>query len=83
MIGIKISKIIGILHKLNYFFPKEILLIIYKSLIVPLLNYGLLLWGVNLKNIFRLQKKAIRLVKHNSYTSHTEPIFKEKRLLIN
>ena len=81
MIAIKISKIIGILHKLKYIFPKEILLIIYKSLIVPHLNYGLLLWGVNLKDIFLLQKKAIRLVTHNSYTSHTEPIFKENGLL--
>ena len=34
MIVIKISKIIGILHKLIYIFPKEILLIIYKSLII-------------------------------------------------
>ena len=59
MIAIKISKIIGILHKLKYIFPKEILLIIYKSLIVPHLNYGLLLWGVNLKDIFLFQKKAI------------------------
>ena len=42
MIAIKISKIIGILHKLKYIFPKEILLILYKSLIVPHLNYGLL-----------------------------------------
>ena len=42
------------------------------------MNIFLLLWGVNLKDIFLLQKKAIRLVTHNSYTSHTEPIFKEK-----
>ena len=81
MIAIKISKIIGILHKLKYISPKEILLILYKSLIVPHLNYVLLLWGVNLKDIFLLQKKAIRLVTHNSSTSHTEPIFKEKGLL--
>ena len=81
MIAIKISKIIGILHKLKYIFSKEILLIIYKSLIVPHLKNGLLLWGVNLKDIFLFQKKAIRLVTHNSYTSHTEPMFKEKRLL--
>ena len=40
-----------------------------------------IIWGVNLKDIFLLQKKAIRLVTHNSYTSHTEPIFKEKGLL--
>ena len=81
MIAIKISKIIGILHKLKYIFPKEILLIIYKSLIMPHLNYGLLLWGVNLKDIVLLQKKAIRLVTHNTYNSHTEPIFKENGLL--
>ena len=81
IIAIKISKINGILHKLKYIFPKEILLIIYKSLIVLHLNYGLLLWGVNLKNIFLLQKKAIRLVTHSSYTSHTEQIFNENGLL--
>ena len=45
MIAIKISKVIGILHKLKYIFPKNILLTIYKSLILPHLNYGLLLGG--------------------------------------
>ena len=48
---------------------------------MPHLNYGLLLWGVNLKDIFLLQKKVIRLVTHNIYSSHTEPIVKENRLL--
>ena len=43
MIAIKISKIIDILHKLKYVFHTEILIIIYKSLIVPHLNYGPLL----------------------------------------
>ena len=43
---------------------------------MPHLNYGRLLWGVNLKDIF-LQKKAIRLVTHNTCNSHTEPIFNE------
>ena len=37
--------------------------------------------GSKFKDIFLLQKKAIRLVMHNSYTSHTEPIFNEKGLL--
>ena len=43
--------------------------------------YRILLWGVNLKEIFLLQKKAIQLVTHNFYTSHTEPIFKGNGLL--
>ena len=42
MIVIKISKLFGILHKLKYIFSNEILLIIYKLLIMPHLNYGLL-----------------------------------------
>ena len=77
MIAIKISKVIGILHKLKYIFPKNILLKIYKSLILPHLNYSLLLWGVHLQDISVLQKKAIRVVTNNTYKSHTEPIFKE------
>ena len=81
MIAIKITKIIGILHKFKYIFLKEMFLIIYKSLIMPHLNYGLLFWGVKLKDIVLLQKKAIRLVTHNTYNSHTEPIFMENGLL--
>ena len=70
MIAIKISKVIGILHKLKYIFPKDILLTIYKSLILPHLNYGLLLWGVHLQDISVLQKKAVRVVTNNTYKSH-------------
>ena len=81
MISIKISKVIGILHKLKYIFPKDILLTIYKSLILPHLNCGLLLWGVHLQNICVLQKNAIRFVANNTYKLHTEPIFKEYGLL--
>ena len=64
--------------QVKYIFPKEIPLITYKLLIVPHLNYGLPLLGVNLKDLFLLQKKAIPLVMHNSYTSHTELIFKKR-----
>ena len=38
-------------------------------------------WGVNLKDIFLLPKKAIRLVTRNSYTSHTEPILRISNIL--
>ena len=81
MIAIKISKVIGILHNLKYIFPKDILLTMYKSLILPHLNYSLLLWGVHLQDISVLQEKAIRVVTNNTYKSHTEPIFKEYGLL--
>ena len=77
MIAIKISKVTGILHKLKYISPNDILPTDYKSLILQHLNYGLLLWGVHLQDISVLQKKAIRVVTNNTYKSHIEPILKK------
>ena len=43
MIRLKISKLIGILHRVKRLLPKTILITIYKSLITPPLNYGALI----------------------------------------
>ena len=45
--GLKIlqARINGILHKLKYIYPQNILITLYKSLFVPHINYGSLLWG--------------------------------------
>ena len=37
--------------------------------------------GPLLGRLFTLQKKAIRVVSHSDYLSHTDPIFKELKLL--
>ena len=47
-ISTKISRIIVLLHKLKYIFPKQVLHSIYNSLIMPHLNYSLLAWGIKL-----------------------------------
>ena len=54
MIAIKISKIIGILHKLEYIFPNEILLIIYKTLIM----FWLLIMGSKSKRYISSSEKT-------------------------
>ena len=41
----KISKVVGILYRLNNIFPKYILQTLYNSLIMSYINYSLLLWG--------------------------------------
>ena len=43
MITNKLSKITGVLHRLKYIYPQNILETIYKSLFVTHINYGLLL----------------------------------------
>ncbi len=81
MITTKLSKIIGILHRLKYIYPKQILLTIYNSLFVPHINYGSLVWGTTITRLNKLQKKAIRIITHSNYLAHTEPLLKQLNLL--
>ena len=53
----------------------------YNALILPHINYGLLLWGHQAHRIFKLQKKAIRIISLSKYNAHTSPIFKRLQLL--
>ncbi|NQX84229.1 MAG: reverse transcriptase family protein, partial [Mycoplasmataceae bacterium] len=58
---------------------------IYNSIFRPHLDYGLLAWGgvnkTKIKPIVTLQKKAIRNLANAHYIAHTEPIFKQYKLL--
>ncbi len=81
MVSHKLSKVVGILGRLKITYPKQALLHIYNSLFVSHLNYGLLLWGRVFEKIFKLQKKAIRIITHSEYLAHTEPLFKSLGLL--
>ena len=81
MIAIKLSKVIGILHKLKYIFPKDILLTIYKSLIFTTFELWHSVMGSTPARHFYAPEKAIRVVTNNTYKSQTQPIFKEYGLL--
>ena len=77
----KISKVVGILYRLNNICPRYILQTLYNSLIASYINYGLLLWGAESYRIELLQKIAICLITNSSYTAHTTPLFIELGLL--
>ena len=62
MVTGKLSKVNGILNRLKYIYPTYVLLIIYKSIFVPHINYGSLVWGQNFNSIRKLQQKVIRTV---------------------
>ena len=74
MITNKLSRINGVLHRLKFIFPKNILLTICKSLFVPHINYGSLVWGNNFEAIFKLKERAIRTITHSHYIAHSEPL---------
>ena len=84
-ISSKISKSVGILFKLKYFLPNDVLKLIYLSFIHPYLNYGIEAWFAASKNltdrIFIFQKKAIRAIFDLPYNAHTSNFFKTLRIL--
>ena len=81
MVSNKLSRINGILHRLKYLYPQNILITLYKSLFIPYINYGPLLWGHAGESIDKIQKKAIRTMTYSSYIAHSEPLLKSLNLL--
>ena len=77
----KISKNIGLLSMLKFQLPKHCLKLIYFALVHPYLNYGILLWGFEAKNIFKLQKRAVRVITKSHFLAHTDPLFKTEKIL--
>ena len=79
------SRNIGVLNKVKHFLPKQSLYQLYCSLILPYMTYGILLWGnaskEYLTKIFKLQKRALRIISNSSYLCHTKPLFENYNTL--
>ena len=74
----KLSSICGVLSRLKHYVPVLILKIIYNSLFLSHLNYGITAWGFNVGPRIKktLQKKAIRYISNAKYNSHTTQCLK-------
>ena len=80
-IASKITKTVGIIHRLKFIIPQQILRTIYDALILPHLNYGILCWGSQTNRLSKIQKNAIRKISLSKYNAHTDPLFKSFNLL--
>ena len=64
-----------------FIYPQNILLTIYNSLFVTHINYGSLVWGTNISRISKIQKRVTQIITDSHYIVHTEPLFKNLKLL--
>jgi hypothetical protein len=84
-IASNLSKRIGIIARLRHFVPVSTLISIYKSLMLPYLTYGIVVWGRAAKcyidKILKLQKRALRLIYSAHYLSHAIPYFQSANVL--
>ena len=81
----KLSRANGILSNLRYYASKKTLISIYYSLFHSNIVYGSPVWSFtsqkNMKKIFVLQKKCMRLLTFSDCREHTSPIFKSLKVL--
>ena len=81
----KISKTIGAISKLRHFVPRSTFVNIYKSLILPHLSYGIVVWGqaakIHLEKFLKLQKRVLRLIYFEDHASNAIPLFVASKIL--
>ena len=81
----KISRNNALINQVKKVLPPPSLKILYNSLILPHLQYGLAAWGgcsnQSKKRIINIQKRAIRTVSKSYVIAHTEPRMKKLGLL--
>ena len=81
----KVSKSVGIIKKASHVLNRESLLTLYRSLIMPYLQYCNLIWGnaakSHLQRLLLLQKRALRIVNGLGPRDHTAPCFVQDGLL--
>ena len=84
-ISTKIKRNIGILSKMRYLVILDILISPYYTLIYPFLIYGLVVWGntypTNIKPLFILQKRTIRIITFSKFDEHSSQLFKLANIL--
>jgi len=81
----KISRGIGILYRAKKLLNRNTLITLYYSFIFPHINYCINVWGSTfdsyLSTILKLQKKAIRIIKHVDKRANSGPLFNELKIL--
>ena len=81
----KVSKAIGLLCKSRFYISKFSLRTLYYSLVYPYLYYRTIAWGStypsNLNRLVILQKRVIRIINKDTFDAHTDPIFRDLKLL--
>ena len=84
-VALKISRIVGVIARLRHFVPTQTLLMIYRSLILPYLTYGICVWDhaskFLLNKLLTLQKRVLRLIYFTPRNEHVIPLFIKSTIL--
>lgn len=68
----KLSRALGILHRVKSFVPASTMKTLYYSLVQSHLIFQILNWGYECSQLEGLQKRAIRAINNTHYLAHTD-----------
>jgi len=81
----KLNSSLYAMRRVKHILSKNHLMTLYYSLIYPYIDYGITMWGsatkIHTNKITLLQKKAVRIISNARYNDHTEPLFRELKIL--
>ena len=81
----KLSRKIGVLKKLKGIIPFQALHSLCKAIVMPHFDYCDVIWGTcgqtELDRVFRLQKRAARVITNSDYLEHSGPLFQDLKWL--
>ena len=73
------------LNKVKDFLPSFVLKILYYAHVNSTLNYCTPIWGntsfSHLQSLILMQKRIIRIISQSQYRDHTQPLFKQHKIL--
>ena len=81
----KLSKTVGIFFKVRHYALLPTLASLYNSLFLSFLSYGILVWGSTFESylnpLLNLQKKVLRSIKFQPFSSPSTQIFQSLKVL--
>lgn len=78
----KLSSVCYLLRALKSLLDLKTLKMVYHAYFHSVMTYGIIFWGnsTNSPKIFRIQKKALRIITHTKYRSSCKPLFKDLQI---
>ena len=81
----KLARTCGMFFKIRHFLPVDVMICLYNSLFSSFLQYGIVVWGltydVHIKPIYLLQKRVVKAIAFEHFTSPSTPIFSDLKIL--
>ena len=77
----KIYRALVVMHRLKRYLPISIMKLMYDSLTLSHLQFGITCWGFECNRLFKLQKHALRIMTNGKYNARTEPLFEDYKII--